>query len=180
MVARSSTRQSTFGASKPVVSTPTEVRGGDLPIPEFDQEPIALLAGRLAGHHLGGDPAVAEAIPDVLGVIDAGAEEEHRLPPDRKGHHLIEHGRREAVLVEGGFELLGVELAGPRCPTFRRSACNSDDLLIRPGQVFSLQQLADRDLGGDVGEDPPLPLVEHPAVEPVGRGAEADDLEVGG
>ena len=44
-------------------------------------------------------------------------------------------------------------------------------------QIPRIDQLADRGLIGDVGEERVLPLVQHPAIEPERRGGQPDHLE---
>ena len=56
----------------------------------------------------------------------------------------------------------------PRLPT---PATSSSTLvaLLTSGQIALIDQVADRDLVGDVGKQPLVALVQHAAVEPIGR-----------
>ena len=45
-------------------------------------------------------------------------------------------------------------------------------------EIALIDQVADRDLVGDVGEQPFVALVQHAAVEPIGCGGKADHLEM--
>ena len=66
----------------------------------------------------------------------------------------------------------------PRLPTPRHVELGLGRLADQRAEVAVVDQLPDRDLVGDVGEERALALVQHAAVEPVGRGGEADHLQL--
>ena len=65
------------------------------------------------------------------------------------------------------------------------AAADAGDVELEPGgladqgaEIALVDQVADRDLVSDVGKKPFVALVQHAAVEPIGRGGKADHLEV--
>ena len=121
----------------------------------------------------------ASRIPrDMARVLDAGAE-------DQPGFALAPWSTisSTAARVISSRSTAACEVAlamnsPPRVPTPPTSSCVAVCLRHERAEIAVLDQLAHRHLVGDVGEERVLALVQHAAVEPVGRGGEADHLEL--
>ena len=118
-----------------------------------------------------------DRVGHVGGMIDAGAERQPRTPLPAERHHLVDGRLGELRQVDCRLQVLRDELAA--------AGCDAADAEPRLGgladerrEVPGVDQLADGDLVGDVGEERALAFVQHAAVEAVGRCREADHLEL--
>ena len=72
---------------------------------------IALIARRLAQHHLGVDAACAQCVAHQLGMHDADAEDQPAPPVPGMADNLIAGAVDDIELAGDRLELLGDELA---------------------------------------------------------------------
>jgi hypothetical protein len=163
---------------KPVVSTPIEARALISPRLKAAMIRVALVLRRLAEDGGAAHPAAAELLGDMGGVAHARAESEPGPARLAMGDHLG-HGRaRDGVLVDRVLEVARDELATPRS---HAGHVEAGLRLLRDerGEITLIDQVADRHLVGDVGEERVLALVQHAAVEPEGRRRQPDHLQRG-
>ena len=124
-----------------------------------------------------GDATALDRITDMLGVIHAGAEHEPGTPVLAIRDDLVDRRLGDRILVDCGLELTGDELAAAAGNT--RDVELGRGLLAGKGrEVALIDQLAHRDLERDVVEQGIRADMQHAAVETVGRGGQADDLEL--
>ena len=94
------------------------------------------------------------------------------------GDHLG-HGRAcDGVLIDRVLEVARDELAAPRSHA-RHVEAGLRLFRDERGEIALIDQVADRHLVGDVGEERILALVQHAAVEPERRRGQTDHLERG-
>ena len=149
----------------------------DLAALEGGDDAIALGRGRVAEDGGARDAALADRLRHVSGVRDAGAEHQPGPPALAVGQHLVDRGLGDRIAVDGGLQLPGDELAAAAADT-ADVELDLGGLADQRAEIALVDQVADRDLVGDVGEQPFVALVQHAAVEPIGRGGKADHLEV--
>ena len=98
-------------------------------------------------------------------------------PVGPEPHHLVDRCLGDLGQVDRRLQLAGDELAAAAADA-RHVELGLGRLADQRAEVAVVDQLPHRDLVGDVGEERALALVQHAAVEPVGRGGEADHLQL--
>ena len=144
---------------------------------EGGDHPVAFGRRGLAEDRLAAKATALDRVADVLGVADAGAEHQPRAAVGTVADDLVDGGLGHRLDVDRRLELAGDELAA--------AAADAAGVQLRLGplrhdlaEVALGDHLGDAGLVGDIGEQRAVALVQHAAVEPVGRRGEADHLEV--
>ena len=169
--------RSTFGRVKAGGEHPHRGQRPDLAPLEGGDDAVALGLRGVAEDGGGGEPARPDRLCDMGGVLDPGAEGEPALPVGAEPHHLVDRRLRDLRQIDRRLQLAGDELAAAAAdagdvePGLRRLADQRAEEAV-------VDQPPDRDLIGDIGEERALALVEHAAARPIGRGGEADDLQL--
>ena len=125
----------------------------------------------------GGEPAAPDRLGDVRRVLDPGTEGEPAAAAGAEPHHLVDGRLGHLGEVDGRLQLTGDELAAAAADA-RHVEPGLGGLADERAEPAVVDQLPHRNLEGDVGEERALALVQHAAIEAVGGGGEADDLEL--
>ena len=110
-------------------------------------------------------------------MADTGAEHQPRAAVGAVPDDLVDGGFGHRLDVDRRLELAGDELAAAAADA-ARVQLRRGPLRHHLAEVALRDHLGDARLVGDVGEQRAVALVQHAAVEPVGRRGEADHLEV--
>jgi hypothetical protein len=165
------------GSSYPVVSTSIDVSARSFPSLKSRSRAARVSASSVPCTGAAAMPARTSATATCSACCTPAQKTSHFLPRREETHHLLDDRVGDVLQVDRALERAGDELPAARGDAGRVESADRG-LGDQRAEEALLDQIADRDVVRDIGEERILPPMEESGVEPVRRRGEPDEPHV--